>query len=350
MLAVSLVTLGSPDQLTGGYLYHRRVADRAPANDARMEFLPARRFHNPLASACDIVVVDSIAAATVAPWALRRGGRRPLAAMIHQPPGGIDHGRVRRAAQARLDRALYHRCAVLMVASASLRDELVAGHGLPPDRLRVVPPGCDPARASGPPRDLRAGRGAAFLSVGNWMARKGTLELLDAFARVPDVAMLHLVGRDDVEPEYTARIRRRLRTAELRGRVVVHGPLPADAVARLYAGADVFVLPSRREPYGTVYGEALAAGLPVVGWRLGNLPHLAVDGREGVVLDPGDIAGLSEALRRLALDEQWRASLAAAARRRGASLPTWDDTATMFFDGVRGVVTAAGQQAGDHRA
>ena len=43
----------------------------------------------------------------------------------------------------------------------------------------------------------------------------------------------------------------------------------------LYRSADVFVLPSYREPYGTVYGEAMAAGLPVVGWRAGNLPNLA---------------------------------------------------------------------------
>jgi len=49
------------------------------------------------------------------------------------------------------------------------------------------------------------------------------------------------------------------------------------------------VLPSWREPYGTVYGEALAAGLPVVGWRAGNLPHLVSDGVEGVVLTPGDV-------------------------------------------------------------
>jgi glycosyltransferase involved in cell wall biosynthesis len=46
---------------------------------------------------------------------------------------------------------------------------------------------------------------------------------------------------------------------------MVHGPVPAEQVAVLYREADVFVLPSLREPFGTVWGEAMAAGLPVVG-------------------------------------------------------------------------------------
>jgi glycosyltransferase involved in cell wall biosynthesis len=92
-----------------------------------------------------------------------------------------------------------------------------------------------------------------------------------------------------------------------------------DGIARLYAGADVFVLPSRREPYGTVYGEALAACLPVVGWRAGNLPHLVSDGVEGVVLDPGDIPALAAALDRLASDELWRG--AEALRCRDGATP-----------------------------
>ena len=77
-------------------------------------------------------------------------------------------------------------------------------------------------------------------------------------------------------------MRARLSRPDLAGRVVVHGPLAAERVAALYRAADVFVLPSLREPYGTVWGEAMAVGLPVVGWRAGNLPHLAEHGREGL--------------------------------------------------------------------
>ena len=92
--------------------------------------------------------------------------------------------------------------------------------------------------------------------------------------------------------------------------MIVHGPLPRENVAALYDAADVFVLPSVKEPYGTVYGEAMAAGLPVVGWRAGNLPYLMENGREGLLCDPGDVQGLARALERLVDDEPLRMPLA----------------------------------------
>ena len=133
-------------------------------------------------------------------------------------------------------------------------------------------------------------------------------------------------------------MRARCAAPDLAGRVVSHGPVSRDEVAALYRAADAFVLPSHRETYGTVYGEALAAGLPVVGWRAGNLPHLVEDGREGVVLPPGDVAGLTRALQRLGVDDRWRAQLSAAALERGTRLPTWDDTAVAFFGALRRLV------------
>jgi glycosyltransferase involved in cell wall biosynthesis len=341
MLVVSLVTLGSPEQLTGGYLYHRRMADSAQRHDARIEFVEAR-WWRPLGKGADVVLLDSIAAAIVAPRMAARRLHRPTLAVLHQPPGGIDAGIVHRHIQAPLDRLAYRRCDVLIAASAALADDLIASHGLDAARIRVIPPGSDVAQAPDGPVDLRDGRAAAFVSVGNWVARKGTLELLDAFSALPhQAATLHLAGRDDVEPRYAARVRARLRDRDLEGRVVVHGALPAVEIARLYAGADAFVLPSYREPYGTVYGEALAAGVPVVGWRAGNLPHLAEDGRDGVILPPGDLAGLAGALHRLASDTAWRERLREGARRRGASLPTWADTAELFFATVREVAERA---------
>ena len=348
MLAVSLVTLGSPEQLTGGYLYHRRMADLAPDHGAHLDLvgLPDLPFPLPAAVAgrvlrhaapADVVVVDSIAAAYLAPWCpFRRppvvaGRSQPLAAILHQPPGGIDHGWPRRSAQAALDRALYRRCDLLVLASETLSGDLPAVPSV------VVAPGRDVAPApSGPPIDLRQDRQAALLSVGKWVARTGPRDLLEAFARLfPGVATLHLVGRTDVDRRYAARVRARLARPDLAGRVVVHGPVTRGEVARLYRSADVFVLPSYREPYGTVYGEAMAAGLPVAGWRAGNLAHLARDGREGRVLEPGDIAGLSAALRRLAEDPGHRQRLAQAARERGQRLPTWSDTAERFFGVLR---------------
>ena len=348
-LLLCLITLGDPGRLTGGYLYHLRMAAAAPSHAARIDFLsfPERPFPFPAlasrrifrearASGAHALLLDSIAAAFAAPHLAARSPDSPLVGVLHQAPGGIDHGPVRTRVQAPLDRLAYRQARLLIVASELLAEEL-RGTGVAPERIRVVPPGRDVAP---PPRDgpgdLRRGCRAAVLCVANWIERKGILELLEAFARLPaEAATLHLAGDDRADERYAARVSRRLSEPDLAGRVVLHGPLSRDGVAALYAGADAFALPAFREPYGTVWGEAMAFGLPVVGWRAGNLPYLADDGREGFLVPAGDVDALARALAALAEDEALRQRLGEAARRRAASRPTWDETAAAFFAAIR---------------
>jgi glycosyltransferase involved in cell wall biosynthesis len=348
-LVLPLITLGDPGRLSGGYLYHLRMSDAAPAHQARIIFLSFPEWSFPLAALrgaavlrraeelpASAVLVDSIAAALAAPALATRRRRVPVIAVLHQPPGGIDHGIVRARAQAPLDRLALRRADFLIAASDHLAEQLVEA-GFARSRIRVVPPGRDVAPPpKGPLQELRNGRGAAFLTVANWLPRKGILELLEAFARLPaDAATLHLAGDESADARYASRVRSRLTEADLTGRVVVHGPLSLEKVAGLYRAADVFVLPAAREPYGTVWGEAMAFGLPVVGWRAGNLPYLAEDEREGLLVEPGDVEALSQALVRLALDRDTRARLGAAAKCRALARPTWEASAARFFAVIR---------------
>ena len=345
ILRVALLTVGDPHRLTGGYLYHRRMAELAPQHDARITFvsIPDRRFPlgvlgGPTALKrveevdTDVLLLDSVAAAFVGPWrALGRGGL-PMAAILHQPPGGIDHGPARARIQASLDRMAYRHKSRLLVASESLADALAA-QGFGRERMVVVPPGRDvAAEKRRDVRDLRGGRRVAVLCVGNWVERKGIHHLLEALTFVPHgVATLHLVGDVEADRRYAKRIYRLLCRPNLADRVVVHGPVSREEVAALYAAADIFALPSTKEPYGTVLGEAMATGLPVIGWRAGNLPYLADDGVEGVVLEPGDIVGLAAAIQQLAADAHVRRRMGDAAKRRSIGRPTWDESAALFF-------------------
>jgi glycosyltransferase involved in cell wall biosynthesis len=340
-----LVTLGDPGQLTGGYLFHRRLAELAPHQNAQLDFVSFRQRAFPLSLADtheiisevdgrepDVVVLDSIVA-----WCMAFAApQTPMVGMLHQPPGGIDSGPLRTRIQAVLDRRAYRHMRRVLVASDSLAD-MLRPLGLP---IKVVPPGRDVASAAGPPPgDLRGGRKAAFLCVGNWVERKGILSLLEAFAPLAQNAgTLHLVGRTNVERRYARAVWARLGETDLRDRVIVHGALSVGEVAALYAAADAFVLPSLKEPYGTVYGEAMDFGLPVVGWRAGNLPYLATHEKEGLIVSPGDIRGLSLALARLADDPELRTRLGQAGLVRARARPTWDEVAALFFGHLREVV------------
>jgi glycosyltransferase involved in cell wall biosynthesis len=351
---LALLTLGDPGRVTGGYLFHRRLADRAPEHDMEIEFVSVPDLplawammtgpvwlRDPALERADALVLDSIAAAPAAPWLARV--RMPMLGMLHQPVGGMDTGRLGRSLRAPFDRWAYRRAELLMVASEWLAEQLAAA-GIPGSVLLVVPPGKDPAAAAAGSTDddieaatveLRQHRRMAALCVANWLPRKGILELFEAVARLPDdLLTLHLVGETATPGPYAARVRRRLAHPDLSGRIVVHGVIPAAAVARMYRSVDAFVLPSFEEPYGTVWGEAMAAGLPVVGWHAGNLPFLADHEREGLVAPVGDVPALSRALERMALEPELRRAMGRAARERAASRPTWDDTADLFFTAV----------------
>jgi glycosyltransferase involved in cell wall biosynthesis len=338
-MRVSLVTLGDPGRPTGGYLFHQRVAHRASSNQAKVTFqsFPDRPFPMPwlwgptIKQAVhndDVVVLDSIAAAFSRPW-LASGP--PVVGMLHQSPGGIERHGLRRWLQEVLDLRAVKACAHLMIASAALQAPLTR-HGIPAERISVVAPGRDVSGAAVEPIELRSDGGLVFLCIGNWLPRKGIAELLAAFARLPaSCGVLHLVGASP-DPSYSARVTALLKQPNIKGRVEVHGHVSGEEVQAMYAAADVFVLPSYIEPYGTVYGEALAAGLPVVGWRAGNLPNLAEHEREALIVEPGDVSALSDALGRLASDRELLVRLKAGAARKGAQLPTWDETAQRFFE------------------
>lgn len=115
----------------------------------------------------------------------------------------------------------------------------------------------------------------------------------------------------------------------LDGSIVVSGAVDDAALARAYAAADLFALPSRYEGYGIVYAEALSFGLPVLACDVGPVPEL-VGGEAALLVPPGDGGALSEALDLLLGDAALRRRMSAAARRRAAGLPRWEDTTAAF--------------------
>ena len=349
-LSLTLVTEGDPSELTGGHLYHQRLAHAAPAQKFALKIvaLPRRRFVPSLLvtpklepfKEADAILVDSLVAARLFRLAGSLARRTPLIAIVHQQPGGVDHGPLRAPLQAGLDLALYARCRLVIVTSQFLGDRL-AHSGV--RSITVIPPGRDgvvpalPAAA----RDLRQGRRAAVICVSNWTPNKSIELLLEAMARLePSMATLHLVGSLDVDPRYARQLRARIARDDLRERVVIHGSVSPDEVAALLASADVFAHPSRHEAYGSAISEAMATGLPVVAFRVDNVPMLVRDGVEGILLRYGDVDGMAAALAVLIRDGQRRHRLGDAAKASAVTWPTWAQTTERFFAAVRQAVAS----------
>ncbi|OLC58528.1 MAG: hypothetical protein AUH85_00700 [Chloroflexi bacterium 13_1_40CM_4_68_4] len=349
MIDVVLLTAPPPHgEITGGHRYNSAIAERAGRNGARMRVialsghtlahraLAARRAFRESRRA-DAVVIDSIVGDAVA---LAGKTDLRLIGLAHQVASAGHPGPFGRVGQA-LHRAAYRRCALVIAVS----DWVAAELGTIGVAHTVVHPGVDkppilePRNVHGP---------AVVLCVANWLAHKGILDLAEALSLLPaDAATLHLVGAPHLDTRYGRRVAARIAREDLRARVISRGTLGRNEVAGEFAAADIFALPSRDEAYGIAFAEALASGLPVVGYRSGNAPALVGDG--GILVDPGDIEGLAQALHLLALDPKRRLSIAAAARRRAATLSTWDQSASAFFAAVRGGMRRASSIGHDER-
>jgi glycosyltransferase involved in cell wall biosynthesis len=178
------------------------------------------------------------------------------------------------------------------------------------DLVEIAPNAVDAEIFQGAAVDRSGRDGCTFLYVGRLDEEKGLDTLLHAFREVPGT--LVLVGSGTDEP--------RLR-ALADGRVTFAGARDRDELVGFYADADVFVLPSRSEPWGMVLNEAAAAGLPLVATEQAGASHdLVEEGANGFRVPAGDVPALREALLRLEADPALRLRAGARSRELAARL------------------------------
>jgi L-malate glycosyltransferase len=164
-------------------------------------------------------------------------------------------------------------------------------------------------------RALGLGDEPVALTVGSLTPQKAQDVLLGAFARAGTAlpgARLLLAG----EGRLRAALEERARALGVAGRVRFLGA--RDDVDELLAAADVFALSSRREGLPVTLLEAMRAGRAAVATRAGGCGEALADGVTGRLAEPGDEAGLADALVALLGDAVARARMGAAARERWA--------------------------------
>jgi glycosyltransferase involved in cell wall biosynthesis len=203
----------------------------------------------------------------------------------------------------------------------------VEAYGIPPDRIFVIPPG-----TAKPDRPLRPRRGPvrSLLCVASVIPRKGHRVLVTALSRMRDLDWQMLcIGSLDRDSRTVRLIRQMISAARLGRRITLAGEQPPRMVMRAYRAADLFVLPSLHEGYGMAFAEAMANGLPIIATAAGAIPE-TVPREAGLLVRPGDAAGLARALRRVITEPALAARLAAASRVAGGRLPDWRRAAELW--------------------
>jgi glycosyltransferase involved in cell wall biosynthesis len=207
----------------------------------------------------------------------------------------------------------------VITISEGIRKVLLS-EGLAPQKVTCVRDAVDPSPFLAPVdydaflREFDLPSGALVVGmVAQLIPRKGHRYLIEAVGNLhsdyPDLRVL-LFGRGRLQVELEHEIRRR----GLAGIIQLAG-FRSD-LPRWLGALDVFAHPADMEGLGVSLLEASAAAVPIVTSRVGGLPEAVIDGVTGLLIDPGDVAALTAALRRMFDDANLRRSMGEAGRRR----------------------------------
>jgi glycosyltransferase involved in cell wall biosynthesis len=326
---------------TGGYAYDRRMIaelghlgwqidlvdlgggfpwpDEATRATARTRLLA-------IPAGCSIVV-DGLALGVLPETASKLAGRNPLLALVHHPLALESGLSMEQAGAFRTsERAALAAVRGVVVTSAATARLVISDYAVPAERITVARPGSDPAPWAHGSQD-----GVVhLLSVGAVVPRKGFDALVAALATLTDLSWrLTIAGDRTRDHNAAAQLDADIARHALGNRIAALGAVSPPRLEALYAEADLFVLASRFEGYGMAYAEAIAHGLPVIGIRAGAIPD-TVPPQAGLLVAPGDVAALTQALRRVIGDADLRRRLADGARAAAARLPTWQQSAKIF--------------------
>ena len=206
--------------------------------------------------------------------------------------------------------SVLQRANVLIALSPRWREFYVNECELSPSQVAVLP---NPVNWNPDVPNRSGHRQVQFLFLGRMCEKKGTYDLVKAFAALPDAtrarARLVIAGNGDVDAI-------RKLAAPLGEQVEVLPWVDSAERDRLLAQSDVFVLPSYNEGVPMSLLEAMAAGLPSIATPVGGIPDVMSHGVEGLLVEPARVAGLSTALAQYINDDAERLAAGRRAHER----------------------------------
>jgi glycosyltransferase involved in cell wall biosynthesis len=213
----------------------------------------------------------------------------------------------------------------VVTVSESSRQDIARQMGVPLERMTVVPVGVDHTVFRPRPEVARV-PGRVMVTSSSDVPMKGMVPMLEAFAKLRTERDLEMVviGR----PTEGGRVARTIERLGLGDAVRCVTGVSDDELARLYAEAEVAVVPSLYEGFSLPAIEAMACGRPLVATTGGALPEVVGrDGETGLLVTPDDPEALAGGIRRVLDDPELAARLGAGGRQRVLGTYTWAATA-----------------------
>jgi glycosyltransferase involved in cell wall biosynthesis len=226
---------------------------------------------------------------------------------------------------------------IITVSHDSAR-EIHQAFGIPPEKIRVVYNGLDSGEFT--PIPGLAKKPNSLIFVGNSEDRKkGLLYLLQALAYLPEKVSLTVVDGGAPQRSFAPMLAEKYKVGR---RVFFTGKIEPGELVRLYAKAEIAVVPSLYEGFGFPAAEAMSCELPVVSSTAGALPEVVGNDGAGILVPARDAPALANAIRRLLEDPELRRQMGQAGRRRVVTLFTWENAARQMVEVYREAIDAHG--------
>lgn len=263
------------------------------------------------------------------------GSRRPVVVSFHTIGAVKDRDTGTSLEPAERLEAEKHiaRDAHLLVANTSLEASAMRELLDPRARIVVAQPGVNHhIFTPGKTEEAEGGAGSAppatqhtLVCVGRMQYIKGTDVMMRALAELRKAGMnvrVEFLGGGSGGPD-TQDFERLATELGVADSVDITPPVPPHELVTWYRRADLVIVPSRSESFGFVAAEAAASGACVVASRVGGLPSVVVDGKTGVLFEPGDHIGLARAITELLTDPDQRQRMGRAGVLHAQNF-TWD--------------------------
>ena len=225
---------------------------------------------------------------------------------------------------ARRERAVYQEADGIFTLSERLRRSFVNDFGISEDKVQAIHagPNLDVARIPRSKAPRPEAQPPTILFVGYQFHRKGGDLLVESFRRVRrdlPAARLIVAGPPadfTTEPGVVSL-----------GSLDKHSPEDWQRLLEAYTSADVFALPTRFEPFGIAFVEAMHFALPCIGPDAWAVPEIIADGETGFTVPPENIDALTERLLHLLRNPALARKMGEAAQQRARGLFTWEHAA-----------------------
>lgn len=224
---------------------------------------------------------------------------------------------------------IYRNATAVLTMSSNISASLIEHYRCPADKVHCVFVGSNTEFPSNNALSSQRFSRKTILFVGIDWERKGGPELVEAFRAVLPRhagARLVIVG---CSPQVDLPA----------GSCEVVGRIPLSKVSDYYKEASIFCLPTNLEPFGIVFLEAFAHGLPVVATRIGAIPDFVVDGETGLLVTPGNHDELVTQLDRLLADPSLCERMGKNGRRLALERYSWECTGGRIAATIRQYVS-----------